>query len=194
MRGLTLRPTDVLFRPDTTRVLIRSFIPNDPVRVENIIWRALSLTEGECERELAGVTTEFGGRHLGMHAVWRRHFELVKAHVPQRVQLSETRQLYIGALFSGEYALESAALFNPSIVPHPDQSALGEGDLRFILSLRATGEGHISSIEFRTGVIRADGSIEVETPSRFVTAPAVNPNPTYRKPILWDSSTRGLAV
>jgi predicted GH43/DUF377 family glycosyl hydrolase len=183
MRGLTLRPTDVFFRPDATRVLIRSFIPNDSARVENIIWRALSLTEEECERELGGIITDFGGRHLGMNAVWRRHFELVKAHVPQRVQLSETRQHYIGALFSGEYALESAALFNPSIVPHPDQSALDKGDLRFILSLRATGEGHISSIEFRTGVIRANGSIEVDTPSRFVTAPAVNPNPTYRKPI-----------
>jgi predicted GH43/DUF377 family glycosyl hydrolase len=183
MRSLILRPTGVFFRPDATRVLIRSFIPGDSARVENIIGRALRLSEGECERELAGVTTDFGGRHLDMHAVWRRHFKLVKMHVPEEVQLSETRQLYIGALFSGEYALESAALFNPSIVPHPDQSALGEGDLRFIMSLRATGEGHISSIEFRTGVIRADGSFEVDPPSRFVTAPAVNPNPTYRKPI-----------
>jgi predicted GH43/DUF377 family glycosyl hydrolase len=79
--------------------------------------------------------------------------------------------------------MESAALFNPSIVPHPDQSGLAEGELRFIMSLRATGEGHISSIEFRCGIIRADHSVEMEKPSRFVTAPAVNPNPTYRKAI-----------
>jgi hypothetical protein len=107
----------------------------------------------------------------------------VKAHVFSSRPLSEARQLYIGALFSGEYALESAALFNPSIVPHPDQSGLAEGELRFILSLRATGEGHISSIEFRCGIIRADHSVTIEEPSRFVTAPALNPNPTYRKKI-----------
>jgi predicted GH43/DUF377 family glycosyl hydrolase len=93
------------------------------------------------------------------------------------------RQLYIGALFSGEYALESAALFNPSIVPHPDQSGLRDGELRFILSLRATGEGHISSIEFRTGVIGRDHTFVVDTPSRYVTAPETNPNPTYRKSV-----------
>src|SRR5688572_27929023 len=179
MRSLTLRPTDVFFRPDPTRVLVRSFIPGDPVRVENIVRRAFRLSEEECERELAGVSADFGDRHLDIRAVWRRHFEQVKAYVPKDVSLSDTRLHYIGALFSGEYALESAALFNPSIVPHPDQSALGEGDLRFILSLRATGEGHISSIEFRTGVIRANGSIDVEAPSRFVTAPVVNPDPTY---------------
>jgi predicted GH43/DUF377 family glycosyl hydrolase len=91
------------------------------------------------------------------------------------------RQLLIGALFSGEYALESAALFNPSMVPHPDQSGVPEGGLRFIMSLRATGEGHISSIEFRTGVIAADGAIGVEPVSRFVTVPVLVPNPTYRK-------------
>jgi predicted GH43/DUF377 family glycosyl hydrolase len=183
MRSLTLRPTDVFFRPDPTRVLVRSFIPGEPARVENIIRRALGLSEEECERELTSVTSDFSSRHIDIRTVWRRNFEQVKAHVPKDISLSEARMLYIGALFSGEYALESAALFNPSIVPHPDQSALGEGDLRFILSLRATGEGHISSIEFRTGVIRANGSIDVEAPSRFVTAPVVNPDPTYRKAI-----------
>jgi predicted GH43/DUF377 family glycosyl hydrolase len=183
MRGLELHPTNVFFRPDSTRVLVRAFIPGDPTRVANILGRGLSLSESDCRRELAGVVEEFAGRHLDIHAVWRRHFALLKPHMPADAKLSETRQLYLGALFSGEYALESAALFNPSIVPHPDQSALNKGDLRFILSLRATGEGHISSIEFRSGVIRADHSIEVDSTSRFVTAPAVNPNPTFWKSI-----------
>src|SRR4029434_10335996 len=118
-----------------------------------------------------------------LRAFWRRHFERVKPRLFSDRPLSEARQLYIGALFSGEYALESAALFNPSIVPHPDQSGLADGELRFILSLRATGEGHISSIEFRTGTIRADDAITMEEPSRFVTAPVQNPNPTYRKTV-----------
>jgi predicted GH43/DUF377 family glycosyl hydrolase len=129
------------------------------------------------------VTAEFGGRHVDIRAAWKSNFARVKAHVFSSRPLSEARQLYIGALFSGEYSLEAAALFNPSIVPHPDQSGVAEGALRFILSLRATGEGHISSIEFRSGMIHADSSVTIDEPSRFVTAPVLNPNPTYRKKI-----------
>ncbi len=95
--------------------------------------------------------------------------------------LSRARKLLIGALFSGEYALESAALFNPSIVPHPDQDGLPAGGLRFIMSLRATGEGHISSIEFRTGVIAPTAAIQLDPVSRFVTVPEIVPNPSYTK-------------
>jgi len=183
MRSLTIQPTGITFRPDNSRVLIRPFIPGDLARIINIIGRALALSEAETEEQLAAVAAGFSSRHLDIRAIWRRHFEKVKAHVFSSRPLSEPRQLYIGALFSGEYALESAALFNPSIVAHPDQSGLAGGDLRFILSLRATGEGHISSIEFRTGVIHTDHSITVEEPSRFVAAPALNSNPTYRKSI-----------
>jgi predicted GH43/DUF377 family glycosyl hydrolase len=183
MCGLTLLPTGVVLRPNNARVLIRPFIPGDPARVVNIIGRALALSEAEVEEQLIAVTDEFGSRHLNLRAFWRRHYERVKVSVFSDRSISEARQLYIGALFSGEYALESAALFNPSIVAHPDQSGLQEGALRFILSLRATGEGHISSIEFRTGTIFSDHSIVMEEPSRFVTAPTLNPNPTYRRRI-----------
>ncbi|HET6409551.1 MAG TPA: glycoside hydrolase family 130 protein [Chthoniobacteraceae bacterium] len=183
MRRLNLLPSGIHLRPNDARVLIRPFIPGDPARVVNIIGRALALSEAEVEEQLVHVTEDFGSRHLNMRTFWRRHFDRVKHHVFSGRPLSEARQLYIGALFSGEYALESAALFNPSIVPHPDQSGLAEGDLRFILSLRATGEGHISSIEFRTGLISADTTVTIEEPSRFVTAPVQNPNPTYRKTV-----------
>lgn len=183
MRSLTIQQTGVTLRPNSARVLIRPFIPGDDARVVNIIGRALALSEAEIEEQLIAVTEEFGSRHLNLRVFWRRHFAQVRRHVFSGRPLSEARQLYIGALFSGEYALESAALFNPSIVPHPDQSGLAEGELRFILSLRATGEGHISSIEFRTGIICADDAITMEEPSRFVTAPVQNPNPTYRKTV-----------
>ena len=183
MRRLNIQPSGITFRPDSSRVLIRPFIPGDPARIVNIIGRALALSEAECAEQLAAVSADFESRHVDIREIWKKQFDKVRAHVFSNRRLSETRQLYIGALFSGEYALESAALFNPSIVPHPDQSGLAEGDLRFILSLRATGEGHISSIEFRTGMIHADHSISVETPSQFVSAPEVNPNPTYRKSI-----------
>jgi predicted GH43/DUF377 family glycosyl hydrolase len=183
VRSLTIQQSGIDLRPNSARVLIRPFIPGDSARVVNIIGRALALSEAEVEEQLIAVIEDFGSRHLNPRTFWRRHFDRVKAHVFSGRPLSEARQLYIGALFSGEYALESAALFNPSIVPHPDQSGLDEGDLRFILSLRATGEGHISSIEFRAGIIRADGRIAIEEPSRFVTAPVQNPNPTFLKTV-----------
>ena len=87
----------------------------------------------------------------------------------------------IGSYFLAEYSLEAAALFNPSIVPHPDQTNLPPGALRFIMSLRATGEGHISSITFRTGIIHADLRIEVCEPTGFLTEPRQIPNPVYEK-------------
>lgn len=116
----------------------------------------MALSEEEVGRELAAAMDDFGVRHRDLRASCRRHFERVRPRLFSDRPISDARQLYIGVLFSGEYALESAALFNPSIVAHPDQSGLGDGELRFILSLRATGEGHISSIEFRSGVIRAE--------------------------------------
>ncbi len=183
MRSLTFHPSGIDLRPNCARVLIRPFIPGDPARIVNIIGRAMALSEAEIEEQLIAVTEDFGTRHLNLRTFWRRHFDCVKRHVFSGRPLSEARQLYIGALFSGEYSLEAAALFNPSIVPHPDQSGLADGDLRFILSLRATGEGHISSIEFRTGMISADGGIAIDEPSRFVTAPVQNPNPTFRKKV-----------
>lgn len=180
---LTLHPTALTLRPNSARVFVRPFIPSDPARIRNILGRALALSEEETVQQLAAVTAEFGDRHQGLRTAWRQNFDRVRSHLFTDRPCSEARQLYIGALFSGEYALESAALFNPSIVPHPDQSGLVADQLRFILSLRATGEGHISSIEFRTGVIGADHSVTIDPPSRYVSAPALNPNPTFRKTV-----------
>ncbi|MGH7938799.1 MAG: glycosidase, partial [Bryobacteraceae bacterium] len=174
-------PTGVDFRPDSKRVVVRPFISVDPARVEHIITRALSLSEAETKEQLAHVQADFGGRHIDLDKSCLRHYEEVSSQVPDSTALSRPSRLFIGALFSGEYALESAALFNPSIVRHPDQSGLAEDDLRFILSLRATGEGHISSIQFRAGVIHRDHSIEMEKVTPFVTLPEINPNPTFHK-------------
>ena len=178
---MKIYPTSVDFRPDNKRVVVRPFISTDPNLVRNIIGRALSLSEAEVEAELAGVRTDFCERHIDLDKSWLRHFEMVKLHLQLDVPISETRRLYIGALFSGEYALESAALFNPSIVAHPDQSGVAEGDLRFILSLRATGEGHISSIEFRAGLLHRDHTVDMEKTTPFVTLPELDGNPTFHR-------------
>jgi len=167
--------------PDCARVIIRPFIPSDVRRLSTIIGRALALTEEEVVGKLNGVRQEFNDRHFDIEAVLFNHYEKVKRHVFTQRPLTRNRQLLIGALFSGEYALESAALFNPSIVPHPDQRGAPEGGVRFIMSLRATGEGHISSIEFRAGSISPVGQITLDPVSRFVTAPEIVPNPSYVK-------------
>jgi predicted GH43/DUF377 family glycosyl hydrolase len=174
------------FRPDSARVIIRPFIPADQRLIASIIGRALALSEAEAVHQLEIVRMEFASRHFDIEALLAAHFEKVRYHVTGGSLLSPARQLLVGALFSGEYALESAALFNPSIVPHPDQSGLADGALRFIMSLRATGEGHISSIEFRGGVIGADGSVTAEPVSRFVTVPEVILNPTCNYELHFD--------
>jgi predicted GH43/DUF377 family glycosyl hydrolase len=170
-----------MFLPDSGRVIIRPFIPTSAQRVSNIIVRALAMSHDEVDRELVAVRDEFASRHFDIDSLLLAHFEKVRHRIPAPQQLTRARKLLIGALFSGEYSLESAALFNPSIVPHPDQNGVDKGGLRFIMSLRATGEGHISSIEFRTGMISPEGGITVDPVSRFVTAPEIVPNPTYEK-------------
>ncbi len=178
---ITLRRHAATLHPESARVILRPFIPSDVHRITTIIGRALALTEEEVATHLKSVSNEFDARHFDIEDVLFNNYEGVRKHIFSQRILSRERQLLIGALFSGEYALESAALFNPSIVPHPDQGDLPEGSLRFIMSLRATGEGHISSIEFREGTISGKGDIEISPTSRFVTAPQVVPNPAYRK-------------
>lgn len=181
MTSIRMKRHEITLLPESARVIIRPFIPSEPQRVAAIIGRALALTEDEVSAELQGVHEQFDSRHYDIDVQLLEHFTKVQPHVFTQRPLSRARQLLIGALFSGEYALESAALFNPSIVPHPDQSGVVEGGLRFIMSLRATGEGHISSIEFRDGHISRAGAISIEPVSRYVTVPEVLPNPTYRK-------------
>ncbi|HEY2573102.1 MAG TPA: glycosidase, partial [Verrucomicrobiaceae bacterium] len=169
------------FQPESARVIIRPFIPSNARRVTSILNRALALSEDDAAAQLNELHKEFASRHFDIESLLIAHYEKVSSRIPPQRPLSRARQLLIGALFSGEYALESAALFNPSIVPHPDQGGVPEHSLRFIMSLRATGEGHISSIEFRTGIIHRDGSTSVDPVSRFVTVPEIVPNPTYYK-------------
>ena len=173
--------TGTILKPDQSRVLLRPFNPGNSERAAGIIARIRALPETEVGPLLKEVFAEFSGRHGQIHNLFLERFEQVRVLTVADEELSEQRQLLIGSYFLAEYSLESAALFNPSIVPHPDQTALPPGALRFILSLRATGEGHISSITFRTGIIHSDQRIEVFTPSGFLTEPRQIPNPLYEK-------------
>ena len=176
-----VKRTATILRPDQSRVLLRPFSPEDSQRAGRIIARIMSLPENRVGPLLDEVSAEFSRRHQQIHRSFLERFEQVHDLVLTDEEISEQRQLLIGSYFVCEFSLESAALFNPSIVPHPDQSDLSPGALRFILSLRATGEGHISSITFRTGIIHSDNRIEVLPPTGFLTEPRQIPNPHYEK-------------
>jgi len=175
MNPLHVQRTPVFLRPDPSRVLVRPFLPSDDARAARICARVMALPENKAELLLAEVLAEFGERHLQIRNYLKLRFEQVRHHLAPGEKLSEQRELLVGAYFTHEYSLESAALFNGSMVPHPDQSDLLPGSLRFALSLRATGEGHMSSITFRTGVVDARGGICINDPTRFCLEPTPVP-------------------
>ena len=179
--SIHLKRTTTILKPDQSRVLLRPFTPGDSQRVGGIVDRIMLLPDEQVGALVDGISADFSRRHQDIHQVFLERFEEVHDLLSADGKISEQRRLLIGSYFLAEYSLESAALFNPSIVPHPDQTGLSAGALRFILSLRATGEGHVSSITFRTGIIHPDRRIEVLTPTGFLTEPRQIPNPRYEK-------------
>jgi predicted GH43/DUF377 family glycosyl hydrolase len=178
---MDIKRTGITLRPNNSRVVIRPFEPTSQHRFEKIIARIGALSEADVDRTLEAVMRDFRQRHQRTREFFLHRFEQVRHHLLTDRPLSEGRRLLIGSYFTQEYSLESAALFNPSMVWHPDQSGLPEGSRRFIVSLRATGEGHISSITFRSGVIDDQNRIRMDEPTRFVTAPEPVPNALYDK-------------
>jgi predicted GH43/DUF377 family glycosyl hydrolase len=171
--------------PDRARVLLRPFHSSNVDIARRIVARILTLPDEQAAGLLAGILSEFAGRHEQAEKFFRNRFTQVNLYLGVGALLSPERQLLIGAHFTNEYSIEAAALFNPSIVPHPDQSGLPEGELRFVLSLRATGEGHISSITFRTGTVSAQHGITVAPPVPFVMEPERVRNAAYTKKLFY---------
>ncbi len=178
---MQIRRTGIILSPNSKRVVLRPFIPYPEERKLRIIARLSAVPEAEVDSMIAQVLEEFHGRHQRPREFLLARFEKVREYLITDAPLSENRRLLIGAYFTQEYAVESAALFNPSIVWHPDQSGLPDGSRRFVLSLRATGEGHLSSITFRSGVIDAQCAIAVDKPTRFATPPDIVPDTWYQK-------------
>jgi len=164
---------------DASRVITRLHLPNERYRIPKIIQRIMSLPDTEAEDLLAHILLDFSERHKDIRRVFERHLDEVKDYVPRDAVLSETKRALTGAYFTMEYSIESAALFNPSVVLHPDQSHLDKGSLRFIMSLRAIGEGHVSSIVFRSGVLDRDNTFIFDPTSDYVERPHVSLNPVY---------------
>jgi predicted GH43/DUF377 family glycosyl hydrolase len=181
MKTINVKRTAVTLHPDRTRVLARPFRPMGAQRAVKICARVMALPESEVHALLEQVGAEFGERHPNVREFLRRQFDEVRPYLLNGQRLSKERELLLGGYFTHEFSLEAAALFNPSIVPHPNQSDVPPGALRFILSLRATAEGHISSITFRAGILDANNNIKFDAPARYSLEPMQVPNAIYEK-------------
>jgi len=167
---LSIKRRETVIYPDNNRVIARFFF-NGEERAAKVITNILKMPEEMVMASLAQILREFTRRHRSITTLFKKHYNKVK-HVIDglngKTPLSENQKLLIGAYFTMEYAIESAALFNPSIVEDPDQSGLEEGQTRVIISLRGTGEGHISSLVFRRAIIDKDNEIILQDEGRQI--------------------------
>jgi predicted GH43/DUF377 family glycosyl hydrolase len=181
-QSIFLNRQSLYLRPDSARVVVRPFKPateprdlnpTDKIRANHIVDRVLGLDAEATAQQLREVLENFEGRHRNLLDIFEaRAAEMEDAFQPH-AQLNKTQRGLIGAYFLNEYSFEASALFNPSIVRHPDQTGAPEHGCRFILSLRAVGEGHISSLTFRSGTIAADGSVSVDPTARLASVPKI---------------------
>lgn len=167
------------FTSQPTRVIAKFYLPGGENRTRHIIDRIMSLPEDEVHANLEEVITGFASRHKDVEQIFSRNFDEVERYLHEGVKISDDRRTLIGAYFTHEYSIQAAAFFNPSIVDHPNQRGVAKGERRVILSFRSTGEGHISSIEFRGGVLDKKNELRFDEVSRYVETPEVIKNPTY---------------
>jgi predicted GH43/DUF377 family glycosyl hydrolase len=170
-----LRLTPVRLTPDSRRVVTRLFVAGQEdfgsteTRTSKVLDRVLAFTEEEVVAALDEVCNRFGHRHADLVHLIEANAQRVANHVLPGVLLSDERRRLIGAAFTHEFSTEGASLTNPSAVPHPDQSDLPDGAMRFVMSVRGIGEGHRSSIGFRTGILTAEGDVSIDAPGRTLS-------------------------
>ena len=169
--NVAVNRTNIKFQPDSSRV-IALFLYTDDERAINTIRSVLNMSDSEALLTLNQVLRDFSMRHRNISRIFERHFNKI-VHLIAKLDIDPelldiTRKILIGAYFTMEYSIESTAFFNPSVIEHPDQSETGPNDLRVIISFRATGEGHISSIVFRTGVLDKNNILTLEPAGRML--------------------------
>ncbi len=161
---------------DPARVIAKFFLPGSETRpqgalhVDTIMKRVLHMRDVEVTLTLKKTLERFRERHYQLGDIILKNYERVAHHMPTNVDISQERKELIGAYFTQEFAVEGVALFNPSMVLHPDQSGLAADQIRIILSLRAIGEGHVSCIEFRVGTFSESAGLHVEEPGLRVVS------------------------
>jgi beta-1,2-mannobiose phosphorylase / 1,2-beta-oligomannan phosphorylase len=181
---VTVTRKEVMFQPDASRVIARFFFSNAERSLE-LIERIIHLPEKKQQETLTQVLRDFSKRHRSISRIFEKHFNRLSPLFNRLsfnpYNLTTSQKVLIGSYFTMEYSIEAAAFFNPSIVADPDQSDLGSGQKRVIISFRATGEGHISSIAFRSGIIDSQNNISVAPPGKMLESPEHVQNHTYHK-------------
>lgn len=169
-----------VLQPDPSRTVVRPFelgypagFDTGPSRNQQIVDRILTLDDAELAHQFIGVSESLDEHHRDVDAMLMRRFDQIAGGLSNVADISPDQRRLIGAYLSEEYAYEAAALFNPSIVLHPDQSGLAPGTLRFVMSLRGIGEGHVSSVTFRTGTWTPGGELLVDPAGESSVAPIV---------------------
>lgn len=172
-----LRILDQRLHADPSRVVLRPFhlgwqATSAPEgRALQLVRNIMDLGEAQVDHEYSVVIRDFGDRHWQTeHLFEARYLEVAESLHLDGGGLSDARRRLIGAYFCHEYTYAAAALMNPSIVPAPNQADMDDGAVRFVLSLRAVGEGHISSIAFREGIVEPDGRFSLWPESAFATS------------------------
>jgi predicted GH43/DUF377 family glycosyl hydrolase len=172
-----LRVLDTRLHADPSRVVLRPFhlswqgSAGGHSRSRRLVEQIAGLSERRASLEYKRVLHDFKERHWQTEAMFDERYREVESTLElDGTAYSRARKRLIGAYFCHEYTYAAAALMNPSIVPHPDQSGMLDEDVRFVLSLRAVGEGHISSIAFREGIAQAEGTFDLWPQSSFATA------------------------
>lgn len=178
---MKIKKLEKKFKPDYSRVIIKPHVPKGEERIKRIIERVLNLSEEQVEKILDRVISNFSNRHKNIWSAFDKNYNEIKRYIPQNTPMSNNRRALLGAYFSCEYSIQSAAFFNPSIISHPDQSGVPENSLRFIISFRSVGEGHISSIEFRSGIVDENGNFTFEAVSKYAERAEISSNPVYDK-------------
>ena len=175
---------NLYFKPDSSRVLAR-FFNNGDARTINLVNRIMTLSEAEVKRELEITLKEFVGRHRNISDIYLKHANnyknIINSIGVDYAKLSLERRLLIGSYSTMEYSIESAALFNPSIIEDFDQTFLEEGEKRVIISFRATGEGHLSSIVFRKGILDASNNLRMIAVHKHIDLPTIKKKKSYNK-------------
>jgi predicted GH43/DUF377 family glycosyl hydrolase len=180
-RKQLVKRRSTLLNAESARVITRPHIPGDKARTKALIDRVSKLSTEDVGHLLDTVIQDFSGRHRNFRDALQRNFNRIAEHVPKRISLSHEQQLLLGAYFTAEYSVEAAALFNPSVVPHPDQKGVAKGSQRFVMSFRGTGEGHVSSIEFRSGLVDENHDIYFDPISQYVATPEMHTDPVYHR-------------
>jgi predicted GH43/DUF377 family glycosyl hydrolase len=165
--------------PNPARVVARPYIPPSDIDVDSeprttrLIRRVLALSPEEVTAQLTAILQNFGNRHRNLERILFTNYQRVAHNLSNGVVPTHVQQLLIGAYVTLEYTLQAAALFNPSMVPAP--GPLQDGDQPFVMSMRSVGEGHLSSIEFRTGVASAGGEVTFDPPATFASTGEISP-------------------